>query len=118
MRYIAYWFPSTFQKDIHILSTDLSTVSFIQHTKFPSKYSIAILSGIAIIPSMQQNFFPTLNAALESEGLLESWELTFPPIPYSGSFSYTFDDGSKHGHYVSLYRDQDGRYERPVHYKR
>ena len=68
--------------------------------------------------NVQQNFFPTLNAALESEGLLDSWEITFPPIPYSGSFSYTFQDGTRYGHYVSVYRDQDGRYERPVHYSR
>jgi hypothetical protein len=66
----------------------------------------------------KQNYFPTLNSALESEGLLESWELNFPPLSYDSSFSYTFDDGSKHGHYVSVYRDSDGRYERPVHYKR
>jgi len=84
------------------------------------KYSIAILCGIVIIPSMKhkQNFFPTLNSALESEGLLESWELNFPPLPYGGSFSYTFQDGSKHGHYVSIYRETNGMYERPVHYKR
>lgn len=66
----------------------------------------------------KQNFFPTLNAALESEDLLDSWDITFPPIPYSGTFSYTFQDGTRYGHYVSVYRDQDGRYERPVHYSR
>ena len=67
---------------------------------------------------MKQNWFDTLNAALESEGLLESWEMHFPPIPYSGTYSYTFDDGSKYGRYVSIYRDSSGRYERPVNYKR
>ena len=67
---------------------------------------------------MKQNFFPTLNSALESEGLLESWALNFPPLSYDSTYSYTFDDGSKHGHYVSVYRDSGGRYERPVHYKR
>jgi len=66
----------------------------------------------------KQNYFPTLNSALESEGLLESWAINFPALSYDSTFSYTFDDGSKHGHYVSVYRDSDGRYERPVHYKR
>jgi len=66
----------------------------------------------------KQNYFPTLNSALESEGLLESWALNFPPLSYDSTFSYTFDDGSKYGHYVSVYRDSNGRYERPVHYKR
>ena len=87
------------------------------------KYSIAIPTSTAIILYMmkhkaQQNFFPTLNSALESEGLLESWALNFPPLSYDSTYSYTFDDGSKHGHYVSVYRDSGGRYERPVHYKR
>jgi hypothetical protein len=31
---------------------------------------------------------------------------------------WTWDDGSKHGHLVSVYRDERGMYERPVHYKR
>ena len=68
--------------------------------------------------SYKQNFFPTLNAALDSEGLLDSWEITFPPIPYSGTFSYTFQDGTRYGHYVSVYRNENGLYERPVHYSR
>lgn len=64
------------------------------------------------------NYFPTLNAALEAEGLLESWDISYSPIQYNETFSYTFDDGSKHGHYVSIYRNENGQYERPVHYKR
>jgi hypothetical protein len=66
----------------------------------------------------KQNFFPTLNSALESEGLVDTWELKFQPIPYGGSFAYTYDDGTRYGHYISIYRAEDGRYERPVHYKR
>lgn len=64
------------------------------------------------------NWFPTLNAALESEGLLDSWNPTTPPMPYGSAFSYTFDDGSRYGHFVSVYRETDGMYERPVHYQR
>lgn len=67
---------------------------------------------------MKQNFFPTLNAALESEGLVESWEIHFTPIQYGETRSWTWEDGSKHGHLVSVYRDERGMYERPVHYKR
>ena len=63
------------------------------------------------------NRFPTLNAALESEGLLDSWVFQIP-LAYGETFSYTFDDGSKYGHYVSITRFDDGFYERPVHYQR
>lgn len=64
------------------------------------------------------NWFDTLNQALESEGLLDSWEVSFDPINYGETFSYTFDNGTKYGHYVTIYRDETGRYERPVHYNR
>ncbi len=67
---------------------------------------------------MKQNWFETLNAALESEGLLDSWELHFQPIGRDQTFSYTWQDGSRYGHWVSIYRAENGRYERPVHYKR
>jgi hypothetical protein len=67
---------------------------------------------------MKQNWFETLNGALNSEGLIESWDFSFPPIAYGETYSYTYDDGSKYGHYVSIYRDSRGKYERPVHYKR
>ena len=67
---------------------------------------------------MKQNFFNTLNEALESEGLIDSWELHFNPINYGSTFSWTFDNGTKYGHLISIYRDESGRYERPVHYNR
>ena len=80
---------------------------------------IAISHNTCIIQSMmKQNWFETLNAALESEGLIESWELNFQPIGRDQNFSYTFQDGSLYGHLVSIYRAENGRYERPVHYKR
>jgi len=65
-----------------------------------------------------QNFFPTLANALAAEQLEESWELHFQPIAYGQTFSYTYDNGTRYGHYVSIYRDNQGRYERPVHYNR
>jgi hypothetical protein len=64
------------------------------------------------------NYFPTLNAALDAEGLLDTWEMTFPPIGYGQTYFYTYQDGSRHGRFVSIYRAEDGRYERPVHYNR
>ena len=66
---------------------------------------------------MKQNYFETLNAALDSEGLIESWPLS-KSLQYGETFSYTFDDGSRYGRYVSIYRDTNGRYERPVSYRR
>ena len=66
----------------------------------------------------KRNWFETLNAALESEGLVDTWRIEFPPIQYGQTFGYTFDDGSRYGRHISIYRDEAGRYERPVHYKR
>lgn len=64
----------------------------------------------------KQNWFETLNEALESEDLVASWDVSFSPIPYDQTFSYRFDDGTKYGRHVSIYRDNRGMYERPVHY--
>lgn len=64
------------------------------------------------------NRFPTLNDALDSEGLIETWNPTNPPLSYNETRAYTFDDGSKYGLYVSIHRFDDGAYERPIHYKR
>lgn len=63
------------------------------------------------------NHFNTLNEALESEGLLESYPIGLN-IAYGQTIDYTIDDGSKYGYYVTITRFNDGRYERPVHYKR
>lgn len=65
-----------------------------------------------------RNWFNTLNEALESEGLLEAWDPSRPPIQYGQTVQWTWDNGTKRGHHVSIYRDEVGRYERPVHYKR
>jgi ArsR family metal-binding transcriptional regulator len=67
---------------------------------------------------MKQNWFDTLNQTLESEGILHMWDCMFPPINYSETRTWTYDDGSKYGHYISIYRNENGRYERPVHYAR
>lgn len=63
-----------------------------------------------------RNWFDTLNEALDAEDLLESWEVHFPPIGYGETYSYTWQDGSRYGHLVSIYRNERGQYERPVHY--
>ena len=62
-----------------------------------------------------KNWFDTLNQALESEGLVESFPLG-RNIGYGETLEYTFQDGSRYGRLVSIFRDMDGRYERPVHY--
>ena len=67
---------------------------------------------------MKKNWFNTLKESLESEGLEDSWDCLWGGIAYGQTYRYTFDDGSKNGHFVSIYRDERGMYERPVHYKR
>lgn len=65
-----------------------------------------------------QNWFKTLNDALNSENLIDSWNFTWSPIKYGETRSYTWDDGTRNGHYVTIYRSEQGLYERPVHYRR
>jgi len=64
------------------------------------------------------NYFKTLNQALNSEGLLDTWQVHYGPIGYGETFMYTHDDGTKYGHLISIYRDDRGWYERPIHYAR
>lgn len=60
--------------------------------------------------------FNTLAEALEAEGIAHMWDGR--PIPYGQTVSLTFDDGTRYGHFVSVYRAETGMYERPVHYSR
>ena len=71
-----------------------------------------------ILKGWKPNFFGTLNAALESEGLLPAWEMHMPPITYGETRRWTWNDGTKYGHLISVYRDERGMYERPLHYAR
>ena len=70
------------------------------------------------LPAINRNWFDTLNSALESEGLIESWDCSWMPIRYGETRSYHYDNGTKYGRWVSIYRSENGRYERPVHYSR
>lgn len=63
-------------------------------------------------------FFETLNAALEAENLIESWDCSSSPIARGETRRWCWEDGTRHGRQVSVYRDKVGRYERPVHYAR
>jgi transcription elongation GreA/GreB family factor len=65
----------------------------------------------------KQNRFNTLTEALEAEGISHMWDTT-RSVAYGQTAGLTYDDGTKHGHYVSVYRDERGMYERPVHYAR
>ena len=65
---------------------------------------------------MKQNKFNTLSEALDSENLAHTWDER--PIAYDQTLSLTYQDGTKYGHYVSVYRDEKGLYERPIHYSR
>ena len=62
----------------------------------------------------KSNWFPTLNDALESEGLVESWPLG-SNIRYGETVRHIIEDG-KGFHLVSVSRDERGYYERPIHY--
>ena len=65
-----------------------------------------------------KNWFNTLAEALRAENLEDTWQLHFNPIGYNETYTYTFDDGTRYGRYVSIYRDERGMYERPIHYAR
>lgn len=57
-----------------------------------------------------KNWFPTLNDALEAEGLVAYW-----PMGVNISYRETVAVASD-GRYISVTRDERGLYERPVHY--
>jgi hypothetical protein len=57
-----------------------------------------------------QNWFETLNAALDSEALTEMWPLGVN-VPYNTTVGLAAG-----GRWISVTRDCAGRYERPVHY--
>lgn len=61
----------------------------------------------------KQNWFETLNAALEAEGLVDQWP-TGRNISYGQTVRVKSNDGES---LISVTRENDGRYERPVHYK-
>jgi len=63
-----------------------------------------------------QNRFQTLQQALDAESIAHMWDCT--PINYDETRTLTFDDDTRYGHYVSIYRDERGLYERPIHYSR
>jgi hypothetical protein len=63
-----------------------------------------------------QNKFNTLQEALDAENIAHMWDCS--PINYNETRSLTYDDGSRYGHYVTIYRDERGLYERPIHYSR
>lgn len=71
--------------------------------------------GQAMQRANKSNWFDTLNQALDSEGLIESWNFN-GGIGYGEAFSYIYQDGSKYGRFISIYRNELGRYERPVTY--
>lgn len=57
-----------------------------------------------------RNWFPTLNDALEAEGLVDRWPVGLN-LTYDQTLSF-----SAGGEWITVYRDSAGRYERPVHY--
>lgn len=62
----------------------------------------------------KQNWFETLNQSLESENLVDLWELGLN-ISYGQNVRHHAQDGNKI-RLISIFRDTNGKYERPVHY--
>lgn len=60
------------------------------------------------------NWFETLNQALESEGLVDLWPLG-SNVGYGENVRHHVVDGDVE-RLISVYRETDGRYERPIHY--
>jgi hypothetical protein len=60
--------------------------------------------------AMKANWFNTLNEALEAESLVHLWPVG-KNIGYGETASF-----AQGGRWVSVYRETNGRYERPVHY--
>jgi hypothetical protein len=67
--------------------------------------------------NVKPNWFDTLNEALAAENLLESFPFG-ANIGYGENFRYDINDDTKNGRHVSIFRNSNGRYERPVHYAR
>lgn len=57
------------------------------------------------------NWFGTLNEALDAEGLVELW-----PIGRNINYGET-KTTTKNGIFISVYRNEHGFYERPIHYR-
>lgn len=56
------------------------------------------------------NYFDTLNDALNSENLIDLWNIN---ININYSETVQINTGER---LISIYRNGNGRYERPVHY--
>ena len=63
----------------------------------------------------KQNWFPTLNSALEAEGLTEFWPVG-ENISYDETARVNYEDETGHPRVMVIYRNENGMYERPVHY--
>lgn len=71
-----------------------------------------------------KNWFNTLNEALDSEELAGHWDAMWPPISYGETRRFDFPmvvltaTGREKTvwHHVSITRETNGMYERPVHY--
>lgn len=59
-----------------------------------------------------QNYFNTLNEALDAEGLLEKVGMITQPVGYDQQLNMAVD-----GTFISVSRMNCGRYERAIHYQ-
>ena len=61
------------------------------------------------------NWVDTLNAALEAESLIDHWDCLWAPINY-GETRVFYYEANGYYHRASIFRENNGKYERPVHY--
>ncbi len=66
---------------------------------------------IVLGKAAKQNWFDTLRDSLNSENLQDQWPLGLN-IEYGQTVRHATDD-----YVIIIYRNENGRYERPVHYK-
>lgn len=66
---------------------------------------------------MNNHFYPTLNHALESVGLLECYPINLGGIAYGETKRYQCQKSARVTLQVSISRDNSGMYETPVFYK-
>jgi hypothetical protein len=62
----------------------------------------------------QHNWFETLNSSLESENLIDLWPIG-SNINYNQTVQHIVADDQFY-RLISVYRDNNGRYERPISY--
>ena len=115
-KYVAGYKDSQDNFEIGIASSEEEAEKMIDSHKADMDHLFGIkkLAGVDEERSREskQNWFDTLNQALEAEGLIDEW-----PLSKSLAYGETFKFDTEDGRHVSIYRSDSGRYERPIVYR-